>query len=265
MAGCFRVVAGVPVAGAGNAPHSSAGDSSSPRFPVSGPIRPGECMSAIRFTVVECTQPHELEVYRFTPLPTNFPAGYPTPAGLLPRFEPQCRAELAGYVGSPDVDASRLREFVFWPSVAGWTAGERWVLCAVVEIDPDDRPLRRTGALRDALRDGLGQFQSCSQGPPSEGALRVVPCREPHQGEAVPGVLVLGAPTDPAPTTEQTNAAAEPHCRRSIDAFLGTPRGPHQVRYSWRYPLPESWSKGYTAVVCYAETATSATGSLRVR
>jgi hypothetical protein len=34
------------------------------------------------------------------------------------------------------------------------------------------------------------------------------------------------------------------------------------VRYSWRYPLPESWPNGYTTTVCYAETDKTVTGTL---
>ncbi|HEU0129224.1 MAG TPA: septum formation family protein, partial [Pseudonocardiaceae bacterium] len=207
------MVDGTPVADPTRSPASS----SSSQFPPSGPLRPGNCVAVTGFTVVDCAQPHELEVYRFDPLPPDFPASYPTAATLLPRFEPRCRAELLDYLSSPDADASRLREFVYWPSRQGWNAGERWVLCAVVEIGPDDRPLQRTGALRGILRAGLGPFQACATDPPSQGPLRVVRCEEPHQGEAVPGVLVLGAPTDPPVTAEQANAAAEPHCRRVID------------------------------------------------
>jgi hypothetical protein len=260
VVGCAQKVEGVPVAGAAVSPTPAAGP---PRFPPSGPISSGDCLAVAEFEVVDCAQPHELEVFRFTQLPADLPDTYPTPAALLPRFEPQCRAELIAYLGSPDADASRLREFVYWPSRQGWKSGERWVLCAVVEIGPDDRPLRRVGALAGALRDGLGRFQACAAGPPSQGPLQVVPCEEPHFGEAVPGVLQLGAPTDPAVSTEEANRIAEPHCRHAIDTFLGSSGGRAGVRYSWRYPLPESWPNGYTSVVCYAETETPRTGSLR--
>lgn len=260
VAGCSRTVAGVPVAASADGPGPAV---NSARFPPTGPITPGGCVSLTDFTVAECTRAHELEVFRFTLLPADLQTSYPTPAGLLPRFEPQCRAALPEYLGSQDVDASRLREFVYWPSRHGWQSGERWVLCAVVEIGPDDRPLRRTGALRGALRDGLGEFQACAEGPPSQGALRVVSCAEPHRGEAVPGVLLLGAPADPPVAAAEANRAAEPHCRRTIDAFLGAPGGRPDVRYSWRYPLAESWPNGYTSVVCYAETDTPVIGSLR--
>ena len=260
-AGCSRVVDGNPVADPFRSPASS---SSSP-FPPSGPLRPGDCVSVTGFTVVDCAQPHELEVYRFDPLPLEGADTYPTAATLLPRFEPRCRAELIDYLSSPDADASRLREFVYWPSRQGWDAGERWVLCAVVEIGPDDQPIRRAGGLRGVLRDGLGEFQACTTGPPSQGPLRVVRCAEPHRGEAVPGVLVLGSPTDPPVTAEQANAAAEPHCRRMVDDFLGTAARPAGTRYSWRYPLSRFWPNGYTSVVCFVETQTPVTGSLRAR
>lgn len=261
MAGCSRTVQGLPVTG--SADSAQADGPGSARLPPGGAMQSGDCVTLARFAVVGCSQPHELEVYRFTRLPATFPAAYPTPAGLLPKFEPQCRAGLTDYVGSRDADASRLREFVYWPSSQSWHSGERWILCAVVEIGPDDRPMQRTGALGGALRQGLGQFQSCTVDPPSEGTLHVVPCLQPHRGEAVPGVLVLGAPADPPFTAEQANAVAEPRCRRSIDAFLNSPGRKHGVRYSWRYPLPQSWSYGYTTVVCYAETAEPVTGSLR--
>ncbi|MGQ0777124.1 MAG: septum formation family protein [Pseudonocardiales bacterium] len=256
LAGCSRGIDEVSAAGA-TPPHPTAA-------PPGGPTRPGDCVSATRLEVLDCAQPHELEAYHFAQLPSDFPAAYPTAATLLPRFEPQCRARLAEYVGSPDVDASRLREYVYWPSPQGWNDGQRWVLCAVGEIGPQDQPLLRTGTLRGALRDGLGQFQACSKDPPSVATLRVVPCSEPHRGEAVPGgVLVLGAPSEPPVTAERANAAADPFCRRAADAFLGGSGTRPGVRYSWRYPLPESWPNGYTAVICYLETDAPVRGSLR--
>ncbi|MGH3922688.1 MAG: septum formation family protein, partial [Pseudonocardiaceae bacterium] len=221
-------------------------------------------MSATRLDVVDCALPHELEAFHVVQLPNYFPDAYPTAATLLPRFEPQCRARLPDYLGSPDVDASRLREYVYWPSPQGWNEGQRWVLCAVGEAGADDQPLPRTGALSGALRDGLGQFQACSKDPPSVATLRVVPCSEPHRGEAIPGgVLVLGAPSEPPVTAERANAAADPYCRRAAAAFLGDSAARPGVRYSWRYPLPESWPHGYTAVVCYLETDAPMMGSLR--
>ncbi len=221
-------------------------------------------MSAPRFEVIDCALPHELEAYHVALLPSDFPDAYPTAATLLPRFEPQCRALLPGYLGSPDVDASRLRGYVYWPSPQDWSDGQRWGLCAVGEAGPEDQPLLRTGRLSGALRDGLGQFQACSKEPPSAATLRVVPCSEPHRGEAVPGgVLVLGAPSEPPVTAERANATADPYCRRAADAFLGGSGDRPGVRYSWRYPLPESWPNGYTAVVCYLETDASVRGSLR--
>lgn len=259
VAGCSRMVEGTPVAGLQDSPATP----SSPQLPPSSQISVGDCVSVGDFAVVDCARPHEIEVYRFDLLPDDFPRTYPTAATLLPQFEPRCRADLLGYLGSQDADASRLREFVYWPSRQDWTSGQRWVLCAAVEIGPDDQPVRRTGALGGALRDGLGEFQACSVAPPSEGMLRVVPCAEPHQGEAVSGVLVLGAPTDPPVTAEQANAAAEPHCRRIIDAFLGERGDQPEVRYSWRYPLNTSWPNGYTSVVCYIETDVPVSGSLR--
>lgn len=253
------MIEGIPVASRQDQPAVP----SSPQLPPNGPIKVGDCVSVADFAVVECTRPHELEVYRFDPLPPEFPRAYPTAATLLPQFEPRCRAELLGYLDSPDADASRLREFVYWPSRQDWDAGQRWVLCAAVEIGPDDQPVRRVGALRGVLRGGLGQFQACSADPPSLGVLRVVPCAEPHHGEAVPDVLVLGAPTDPPVTAAQANATADPHCRRAIDAFLGGADHKPEVRYSWRYPLTQSWPNGYTSVVCYAETDQPVRGSLR--
>lgn len=260
LAGCAQQVPGTPRP---VSPTASPGSgSSSPRLPASGPIGLGDCLAVTGFRVVSCAEPHELEVFHLTDLPADLSGSYPTPATLLPRLEPRCRAELPRYVASPDVDASRLREFVYWPSRPSWQAGERWALCAVVEIGPDDQPLRRSGALAAALRDGLGALQACSRDSPSQGRLHVVPCSEAHRGEAVPGVLTLGRPSEPAMSAEQANTAAEPHCRRAIDAFVGAPGDQMGLRYSWRYPLPQSWPNGYTTVVCYAETAAPVTGSL---
>lgn len=261
-AGCSSDFVGGFPAGANAAPETPATIEESPRLPPGGAIERGDCIEAATFSVADCGEPHELEVFRFIELPADFSDTYPSAEVLLPRYEPQCRAELPGYVGSADVDASRLRGYVYWPSPQAWDTGERWVLCAAVVVGADERPVEHTGVLRGVLREGLGPYQACSQTAPSEGPLHIVPCVEPHRGEAVPGVLVLGAPTSPPLTGEDANELADPHCRRVIDEYLGTPGGQFGVRYSWRYPTPESWPNGYTSVVCYAETEEPITGTL---
>lgn len=253
--GCSAVID--KISPAGSSPERTAAT------PSSGPIRPRDCVSAARLEVVDCTRPHELEAYYAAPLPGDLPDDYPTAPTMLPRFEPQCRARLPGYVGNPEVDASRLREYLYWPSSQSWNEGERWLLCVVAEMGPQDQPLRRVGTLEGALREGLGRFQACSKDPPSQGPLRIVPCYELHRGEAVPGgVLVLGPPTDPPFPADRANAAADPYCRRAADTFLGGTGDRPGLRYSWRYPLPESWLNGYTTVVCYLETDVPVIGSL---
>ncbi len=227
-----------------------------------GPHRSGDCLDASSGTLtrVDCGQPHEYEVVLSAALPEGTPDRHPP--DVPPAIEANCRAARTDYLRGPDADATRLEVLESWPNKELWDKGDRWFACVLAERGEDNNPVRRTGALTGALAAGLGPFQRCmTHEPLANGPLHVVPCDKPHRSEAVPGVLVLGLPTDPAPSLQEMADRAVPHCERMVADYLGGPRPGVKPRAI--FPLPEEWPGGRTTAVCYAVSDTMVTGPLR--
>ncbi|MBW4715556.1 septum formation family protein [Saccharothrix sp. SC076] len=222
--------------------------------------RAGQCADAA-LAVVDCARPHEAEVVAVEEF-TGLGADYPGERDLRRQALPACRAAVAGYVGSTDHDATRLQAQARWPSRDGWARGDRWRLCAVVEVAPDGQRRQRTGQVRDLLKAaGFAQVQLCAQGSPAKDAdPKISACDGPHVAEAVPGVLDVGEPTDPTPSREQVNEKAATHCATAVAGYVGAERS--DVFASWRSFGSQAWSEGYTTVVCYAEATRPFTGRL---
>jgi hypothetical protein len=87
--------------------------------------------------------------------------------------------------------------------------------------------------------------------PAKDARIRRGPCDAPHLGEALPGVISLGKPGDPMPPTDTINRIAQQRCPVMLTEYLSasTP----EVLPAWRIPNSESWARGYTNLVCYAE------------
>jgi hypothetical protein len=205
----------------------------------------------------DCARPHEYEVMLAQRLPARAVGSY-----VRTTMRRACAAALPAYLKSPDADASRLQAATAGPSRG--KDGNRWFACLVFERAPDGEPRRRTGSLAGALAGGLGAFQKCLVGEPLEdGPARIVPCDRPHRSEAVPGVLVLGSPTDPPPSLREMTSRSLDHCTKKVDAYLGGRRA--GVRPSSLSPLPDEWQDGETRAICYAVSKKPVTGSLRGR
>jgi hypothetical protein len=269
LAGCAQRLPGDPAAAEtpigeeAGPPGQSPATTPPGTLPGDGPTGAGGCLDSRRSAFTPCDTPHDIEITRTAQLPPGLPAGYPDEPAMLRAALPPCRAALRDYLGSPDADATRLQAWAFWPDRDRWAQGDRWLLCTVTELGPDGRPVSRTGSVRGALAgDGFRDFQLCTVGPPSrEQQLRTVGCAQPHLGEALPGVLTLGAATDPLPDQRALGAAARDHCTRALAAYLGT-SGRSDVFPSWRMPGAQDWAQGYTDVTCYAETARPVAGRL---
>ncbi len=232
--------------------------------PPAGPFRSGDCLAfdaASTLVPVACDQPHQHEVMLSADLPADLRVTYPPRTGAL---KPLCAIALTGYLASPDAEATRLEEVVRIPSRAQWDGGDRWYACTVAERGPDNYPVRRTGTVAGALAGGFGAFQRCLVGDPLDDPLQVVPCERAHRSEAVPGVLVLGAPTDPVPDIERMfRERIIPHCQRAVAAYLGGDRP--GVSSSGLGPLAENWVDGVRTAICYAKVETPVTGLLSGR
>jgi Septum formation len=260
LGACDPGIAGNAVPGADNpsrspAQESGAGGATLPSDVPDGqrPV-PGQCFDTARATLVDCVRPHDAEVLSVRQLPGGLPSTRPSDEVMNTVAMPACRAGMAEYLGSGDADATNIVAWAFWPDDAGWAKGERWLLCALAEVGTNDRPTRRTGSLRGALTgSGVYQFQICSLGSPTrDDQIQKTACDTPHLGEALPGVINVGTSADPIPEPNTLNAIGQQQCGQRLADYLGAPANP-QVRAAWRIPNPESWARGYTTIVCYAE------------
>ena len=255
LSACAIQVGGQAVPG----PLPSTASASAPTLP-----KAGQCMNAYELTVLQCTDSHEAEVMTVGEL-TGLPTAYPDNQALRKAALPPCRQALTEYLGSGDADATRLRVWAFWPNEQGWKDGQRWRLCTVVEVSPDEKPLARKGSVKGILgSNGFTTFQNCTQGSPSKDQeIKIIACNSAaHLAEAVPaGVVSLGKSTDPAPSTEQMNAIAKGKCTKAVHDYLGSSKR-SDVFPAWRNPGSQAWSEGWTNAVCYAEANKAFNGTL---
>ncbi|MGH3389695.1 MAG: septum formation family protein [Actinomadura sp.] len=258
LTGCSSGAAGKSAAGGATTPRSATPSASSPSANT-GPFQVGECVD-FRLGAKgwgSCDREHDYEVMLAQRLPEKATGN--AARRIMSRA---CYAVLPTYLRSPDAHASRLQAASAGPSQG--EDGARWFACLVSEEGPDGDPVRRMGTLAGALAGGLGAFQKCLVGEPlADDPVRIVPCDRPHRSEAVPGVLVLGAPTDPPPGLRELTSRAFDHCKKAVDTYLGGSRP--GVRPSGISPLPEEWPDGDTSAICYAVTKNLVTGSLRGR
>lgn len=262
--GCAQYIAGSPTAANRQGVSLNKTTDAPSEQTMSGTPSPGDCMDSTKFTPMDCTLPHDIQVMTVGQLSSALPKDYPTETALTRAALPPCRDALAAYLGSKDADATRLMTWAFWPNRQGWAGGDRWLLCTVIESGPDDKPVARTGSLQGALAgDGFATFQICTAGSPSrDQRLRSVPCDQPHLGEALPDVLILGKPTGQAPTEDQMATAAQEHCSKAYGSYLGTATRTDTFA-AWRMPRADGWAQGYTGVVCYAEATRPVSRPLR--
>ncbi len=224
---------------------------------------PGACVVVDQssFDSVGCSRPHTLEVAQVLEIPDDLPRQRPDDQQLLSLSLTQCAEPAAEYLGSTDMDATRLAPWTVWPSKTGWARGERWLVCGVTELDGAD-PVERTGSLRGALvGEPFYEFQICTEGPPSEESIRIVPCDQPHRGEAVPGTVPLGSPLDQLPDSADIDEVAGPHCAVAVENYLGVSERA-DVRTVRRIPTEQGWQAGHNSAVCYVETEQPVTGTL---
>jgi hypothetical protein len=95
----------------------------------------GQCLNepdseeVIDVDVVECGEPHDLEVYRVAELPDqDFDAGAVDTASFA-----ICLESFDGFVGTPYAE-SELDIYYLVPSEDSWAGGDREVVCAVYDL-----------------------------------------------------------------------------------------------------------------------------------
>ncbi|MFJ8751780.1 septum formation family protein [Streptomyces sp. NPDC102441] len=247
----------------GTSKKPSASPSPRPERTGVGPYRPGDCLELKDgVTKVSCDRPHEYEVMTSASFPSDVPDAYPPP--VKEYAGPRCDAAPPGYLNGPDWDATRLDAVAFWPTEKQWGDGDRWFACLLAERSPKNDPVRREGSLYAGLAHGLGSLQACMKGEPEPGGPNnVIPCDEPHRTEAVPGVVDLGDPDDPAPSIDKMLQRTKDHCPAAVKKYLGGDKPgvlPH-----WLSPRPDQWSSEYHTAVCYAVSKKVRTGTLGSR
>lgn len=103
-------------------------------------IGPGQCVRLPRadlavadWTGLDCSEPHEAEVYATEVVaPTTNPdEPYPGRASLIPGATRLCEERFADYVGIPYAE-SELRIAVYFPSGSNWTANDDRTLGCIV-------------------------------------------------------------------------------------------------------------------------------------
>ncbi|GIG68292.1 septum formation family protein [Phytomonospora endophytica] len=224
-----------------------------------GPYGPGDCLKidGQALDTVDCAVGHEYQVMLSQEFAGDADAYLPD----VTVYRPVCTAALPVFLGSPDAEASRLETLSYLAGEAEWKAGNRWFACLIAERGPDDKPVPRTGTLAGALAAGLGELRRCLvDEPATKDATVTVPCDRPHRSEAVPGVLVLGSPADPAPGIPEMADRAVDHCEARVAAYLGDER--EGVTAAADLPLPDLWPNGSNRAVCYAVTEEAVTGTL---
>lgn len=94
-------------------------------------------------TVTSCAAPHDNEVYAIVEHPAPEGVPYPGDATWDEDSDAACVAAFTEYVGAPI--ASTWLEIYWWlPPDRLWSAGERWIICALYDYDLD----KLTGSMK---------------------------------------------------------------------------------------------------------------------
>jgi hypothetical protein len=255
LAACVSSVDGRPAAAPTSATPTTT--TTSPP-PPEGAYTPGDCLAvAESLEVVPCDEPHEYEITLSGELPPEVPDTFPPELDTV--VGPACRQELVELTGSADVEASLVEAAYVWPRETRWQAGERWYSCLASVDSANSETVRRTGSLRGALADGLGDLRQCLVGAPADpGPAVMVSCDQPHRSEAVTPVVELGELTGPPPTEAEIQEVTFGACEDAVSEYLGGER--EGVGIGMSYGSPEQWPAGYNTGTCMAVSDVPVTG-----
>lgn len=122
-----------------NLPDSEDLDSES----VSFAVEVGECyIEGQPFRVVDCSTPHDGEVFATYEMPDTAGLPYPGEAAVEVVAQRECKRRFEGYVGVR-LRFSELLMFYVYPSPESWSAGQRTISC-LAQLE--------TGRLRESIR-----------------------------------------------------------------------------------------------------------------
>ena len=108
---------------------------------------PGDCVDLTTYKVVDCTTPHDGEVYVTTTYPAAADAAFPGNDTVNATVDKLCTDGFAAYVGT-SLEQSQYTYTSLVPSADSWAAGDREVVCAVSNQDSS----KMTGSVRGTAR-----------------------------------------------------------------------------------------------------------------
>jgi hypothetical protein len=112
------------------------------------PALPGQNDLERRFFEVDCSVPHQVEMYHRFDVGGAAGAPYPGEAVIEPQASAGCTATFNGYVGLP-YEQSRLRFTYFYPSPESWQQGDRSVICLLLGTQVDEMFTRSMAGSRE--------------------------------------------------------------------------------------------------------------------
>ncbi|MET0711750.1 MAG: septum formation family protein [Jiangellaceae bacterium] len=112
------------------------------------PARPGQDDLERRSFEVDCSVPHQAEMYHRFDVEAQAGAPYPGDSAVQAQSDPVCKLTFASYVGVP-WESSRLQYVYFYPSEETWSAGDRTVVCFLVGAQADEEFTRSMAASRE--------------------------------------------------------------------------------------------------------------------
>src|SRR2546430_5504041 len=186
---------------------------------------PGECLTWAAHRAwmqnsrtVPCAEPHIMEM---TGTNARIPARrYPAKGEWGDIVKSACEPKVTEYLGQPLDPASRYYPDAFVPAKRWWKRGLHAVSCGISghqylagernaligRVHLDDQAALGTAGTCLAVKHKQGPFS--------------IDCRAPHYAE-IAGVVNLDGRFDPAPSTDEVRASAQPECDDLAQRYLG--------------------------------------------
>lgn len=197
--------------------------------------------------VVDCDQPHRVQITEEAELPRSAGAGYPAEDVWDAHFADVCGPAAERFLGRPLDPFGRFAVGGIRPLPDRWEiADNMW--CGIELV-----PGIGDGTFAEDVREAdLAHFYAPGDcrppyDPASPVAFPVVPCTEPHVDEVV-GTVDM--PDSPTPPTEAERDAAHDRCFELVRTYLG--REPAAPWTSWLESFdPTAWASGRRSYHCY--------------
>ena len=210
----------------------------------------GTCYEAVPGAVarlVDCGQPHDIEVYASIDLPGGSGAPY---QGLDAAFE-VCGAEFVQLVGIGLNLATVFERSVLRPSEETWADGERNVTCYVVYPEPVVVSLVELDPVRSFGRVslfGLMEGDCLVDYDETASWFALTTCDEPHEAEVA---VAERLPDGEFPGDQVIDQLAAELCfGQPFEDFVGRDYASSEIYAVPSLPTVETWSQGDRTINC---------------